>query len=127
LYGATLAGPKASSAWIASGVRYRDRPSADPPNRTLAHLSGGDVIVWAVIYEPADDAPRPIRLDLSRAKRYACCEGADVAGGEYELTGTGPGRGYSVIVRIYFGSHPTRRSRARAQRALRQLQLPALR
>ena len=45
---------------------------------------------------------------LTAAKRFDCCEAAPVAGGEWELTGAGPGRAYSVIVRI---------TSARAQRA----------
>ena len=46
-------------------------------------------------------------------------------GGDYELTGYGPKHAYSAIVRIYFGSHPTKSLLAQAQRALTHLQLPA--
>jgi hypothetical protein len=67
---------------------------------------------------------RRLRLDLDRAKRFDCCEGAYVAGGEYELSGAGPGGVYSAIVRIYFGSPPTQAMRAAAQCALERLQLP---
>ena len=35
----------------------------------------------------------------------------------------GPGA-YSVIVRVYFGSPPTRSARVQAQRAIEQLELP---
>ena len=112
-----------SSAWIARNVHYHDNATADPPNKTLAHLPRTGVIVWAVIFNPAEKGSRSIRLDLGKAKRFACCEGAYVAGGEYELTG--PGRSYWVIVRIYFGSRPTGALRAEAQRALDRLELPA--
>jgi len=104
--------PLESSAWIARNVRYRDSATDDPPNRTLAHLAPNGVIVWAVIYTPAQFGAKPIRLDLSKAKHFACCEGAYLASGNYELTGTDPRGGtYSVIVRIYFGSRPTDRLR----------------
>lgn len=116
-----------SSAWIAKNVRYRDAASADPPNKTLAHLPPNGLIVWAVIFNPAQKGAKTIQLKLGKAKRFDCCEGAYVAGGEYELTGAGPGRSYSVIVRIYFGSRPTRAVRADAQRALDRIELPASR
>ena len=116
-----------SSAWIARNVRYRDYAAADPPNKTLAHLPRTGVIVWAVISTSAENGAKPIQLELNEAKRFACCEGAYVAGGEYELTGSGPGRGYYVIVRIYFGQRPTAALRAEAQRALDRLALPSLR
>ncbi len=127
LYGAPGAGPapKQSAAWIAKNVRYRDLATADPPNKTLAHLPRGGVIVWAIIFQPATGRQQPIRLDFSRAKHFPCCEGEYVAGGEYELAGPGPGRAYETIVRIYFGSHPTCALRAEAQRGLNQLRLPA--
>lgn len=117
--------PKQSTAWIARNVRYGDRASADPPNATLAHLPPDGIVVWAVIYETARRGRRAIELQLGRARRYDCCEGAYVAGGEYELTGTGPRRAYTVIVRIYFGSPPTRALRAEAQHALDHLKLPS--
>jgi hypothetical protein len=116
--------PEESAAWIAKNVRYLNEATADPPNTTLAHLPANGVIIWAVIFHPAQRG-KPIRLDLSNARRLACCEGAYVAGGDYELSGTGPGRSYSVIVRVYFGSRPTAARRAEAQRALGQLKLPA--
>jgi len=117
--------PQESSAWIATGVRYRDPPTADPPNATLGHIPSTGIIVWAVIYQDPKPGRSRIRLDLREAKHFACCEGAAVGGGEYELTGSGPSRAYSVIVRIYFGSPPTRALRSQAQRALDQLRLPA--
>lgn len=113
-----------SSAWIAKGARYRDDAAADPPRKTLAHLPRGGVIVWAQIAEPADRGAKPIRLDLGRAKHFPCCDAAAFASGLYELTGSGPTGGYSVIVRIYFGSLPTSALRDEAQRALNRLELP---
>jgi hypothetical protein len=113
-----------SAAWIARSVRYLDDPTADPPNKTLQHLPRQAVIVWAVIYSPVESGQKPIRLALNNAKYFACCEASYVAGGEWELTGSGRGRAYSVIVRIYFGSRPTGAMRAEAQRALNRLQLP---
>lgn len=123
--GGGVATPLESSAWIARGVRYRDTATADPPNTTLAHLPADGVVVWAVIYSPAESGQKPIRLDLGKATRFACCEAATVVGGEYELTGSGPGHAYSAIVRVYFGSRPTPALRAEAQQALRRLQLPS--
>lgn len=126
-HGTHVATPLESTAWFAKGVRYRDAPTADPPNKTLQHLPRQAVIVWAVIYNPADVGQQPIRLALSAAKRFACCEAVGLVGGEYELTGAGPSRAYSVIVRIYFGERPTSVMRAQAQRALNQLRLPRAR
>ncbi len=118
--------PRESAAWIARNVRYQDRATADPPTRTLAHLPPNGVIVWAVIFSPAQKGEGPIRLDLARAEHFRCCDGpVSVAGGDYELTGHGPDRVYSVIVRVYFGSRPTRSLRAQAQQALHRLRLPA--
>lgn len=119
--------PLESTAWIARGVRYLDNPTADPPNTTLRHLPRQAIIVWAVIYSPVGSSQNPIRLALNNAKHFACCEASSVAGGEWELTGSGPGRTYSVIVRIYFGSRPTDAMRAEAQIALNRLQLPSSR
>jgi hypothetical protein len=113
-----------SAAWIAKNVRYADDATADPPKATLAHIPSNGVIVWAVVFSRAETGQKPIRLDLSGATRFACCEPVDVRGGEYELTGAGPGRADSAIIRVYFGSRPTRASRAAAQRALDQLQRP---
>jgi hypothetical protein len=128
LYGRSpVRAPKESSAWIAINVRYRDKAIADPPNKTLARLPSNGMIVWAVIFQ-SDYTPRTqIELDLRKAKRFECCEGAYVAGGLYELTGAGPRRAYSVIVRVFFGSRPTSARRAAAQRALEQLKLPPAR
>ena len=115
--------PLESTAWIARNVRYRDEPTADPPNATLARLPSNGLIVWAVIYDPANSGA-PLRLDLGKARRLKCCEGAYVAGGNYELAGYGPKRAYSAIVRIYFGSPPTKSLLTQAKRALTHLQLP---
>ena len=128
LYGPSpVRAPKASSAWMARNVRYRDKATADPPNKTLEHLPARGVIVWAVIFQSDYTPQKPIGLDLSRARRLPCCEGAYVAGGVYELAGSGPRRAYSVIVRVFFGSRPTNARRNEAQRALERLELPPLR
>ena len=119
--------PKESTAWTATGVRYRDRPTADPPNVTLARLPRQGIVVFAVIYQSAQKEAKRIELRLDRAKRYPCCDGTYVAGGEWGLAGTGPAAAYSAIVRVYFGSAPTRLMRARAQRALDRLVLPSTR
>jgi len=116
--------PKQSTAWTARGVRYRDRPTADPPVATLARLPRQGIVVFAVIYQSAPHRGRRITLRLDRARRYPCCDGTYVAGGEYALAGAGPGAAYSVIVRVYFGSPPTRALRTQAQRALERLELP---
>jgi hypothetical protein len=113
-----------SAAWIAKNVRYRSNATADPPNTTLARLPPQGVIVWAVIFQPGVGGQTQIRLDLSKARHLDCCDAVGVAGGEYELTGTGPGGIYAVIVRVYFGSRPNSALRAEAQRALTQLELP---
>jgi hypothetical protein len=116
--------PKESTAWMARNVRYRSPATEDPPNGTLAHLPRNGVIVWAVIFQGWPRGQKPIQLDLRRARHLPCCEGESVAGGVSELTGAGPHRAYSVIVRVYFGSPPTRALRAQAQHALDRLQLP---
>jgi hypothetical protein len=117
--------PLESTAWIARNVRYRDEATADPPSKTLAHLPPRGIIVWAVVYAPASSG-RPIQLDLRRARHLACCDGpVRVAGGTYELAGYGPRRAYSAIVRVYFGSRPSRSVIATAQLALDHLRLPS--
>ncbi len=40
------------------------------------------------------------------------------------MAGLGPEAAYTVIVRVYFGSPPTRSMRAQAQAALDHLELP---
>ena len=117
--------PLESAAWIARNVRYTDGATADPPNKTLAHLPAQGIVVWAVIYAPSSNGPR-IQLDLRRARHLACCDGpVRVLGGIYELTGSGPRRAYSMIVRVYFGSPPTKNLLAEAQLALDDLRLPS--
>jgi hypothetical protein len=117
-----------SAAWMARGVRYDDVPTADPPNRTLQDLPRRAVIVWAVISDDGTARQRdPIRLNLALAKRFACCEAARVAGGQWKLSGAGPGHAYSAIVRVFFGSPPTAAMRKQAQVVLNQLQLPSSR
>ena len=120
-----IASPKEASAWIAKGVRYRDRATADPPGATLSHLPRRAILVFAVVYESGWTTQRRITLRLDRATRHPCCDGTYVAGGEYALAGAGPAAAYSVIARVYFGSPPTRSMRAQAQRALDHLVLPA--
>ena len=117
--------PEESTAWIVRGVRYRDRPTADPPDATLSQLPSKGIVVFATVYESAGLRGRPIDLRLARARRYPCCDGTYVAGGEYALAGAGPAAAYSVIVRVYFGSPPTPSMRTRAQHAIDQLELPA--
>lgn len=119
------AAPKESTAWMTSGVAYRDRRTADPPEVTLTQLPPRGVLVFAVIYESGLSRGRPIVLRLDRATRYPCCDGTYVAGGEFALAGVGPGDAYAVNVRVYFGSRPTRSMRAQAQNALDHLQLPS--
>ena len=120
-----IASPKESTAWAARGVRYRDRRTADPPGATLSHFPPGGILIFAVIYQSAKRMERRIDLRLERAKRFPCCDGTYVAGGEYGLTGAAPGGAYSVIVRVYFGSPPTRSMRREAQRALDRVELPS--
>jgi len=109
---------------MAKGVRYRDGPTADPPDATLSELPRGGIVVFAVVYQSAQNSAKRIVLRLADARRYPCCDGTYVAGGEYGLAGAGPAAAYSVIVRVYFGSPPTRSMRAQAQRALDHLELP---
>jgi len=114
-----------SAAWTAMNVRYRNAATADPPNKTLSHLPPNGVIVWAVIYQPAQNDQPPVSLDLGKAQHFDCCDGVGVVGGDDELAGSGPNGAYSVIIRIYFGSRPTAALRTEAQAALKQLKLPA--
>lgn len=119
-----IASPRESTAWMTRGVRYRDRPTADPPVATMSRLPRRAILVFAVIYESGLKTGRRIELRFDRATRYPCCDGTYVAGGEYALAGLGPAAAYSVIVRVYFGSSPTRSMRAQAQRAIDHLKLP---
>jgi hypothetical protein len=123
--GGDVVSPKEATAWIVKGVRYRDARTADPPDATLSRLPPRGIVVFAVIYQSARPAGRRISLRLDRARRYPCCDGTYVPGGELGLMGAGPGRAYSVIVRVYFGSPPTRSMRGQAQRALDRLELPS--
>jgi hypothetical protein len=116
--------PKEATAWIATGVRYRDRATADPPNATLSSLPRRGIVVFAAVYQSGENPQPPVALRFDRARRYPCCDGTYVAGGEYELDGTGPAAAYAVIVWVYFGSRPTPAMRAEAQRALNRLVLP---
>lgn len=122
-YPAYVHGVVGSSAWTARDVRYRDPARADPPAKTLAHLRRTSVIVWAVIGNTGTGS-KSIQLDFSRARHFACCDAGLVAAGEYELAGSARHHSYSVIVRVYFGSRPTRTMRAEAQQALNRLELP---
>jgi hypothetical protein len=120
----TVKSPKESTAWMVKGVRFRDGRTADPPDATISHLPRQGIVVFAVIYQSAARTERRIDLRLAHATHYPCCDGTYVAGGEYGLAGAGPSAAYSVIVRVYFGSPPTRSMRAQAQRALYHLELP---
>jgi hypothetical protein len=120
-----VSSPKQSNAWMARGVRFRDLPTADPPDATMSHLPPRGIVIFAVIYQSGRKTQKPIQLRLSHATRYPCCDGTYVAGGEYGLSGRGPRRAYSVIVRIYFGSRPSLSMRTQAQRALDRLKLPS--
>jgi hypothetical protein len=122
--GGNIAAPKESTAWLVKGVSYRDRPKADPPDATLSRLPRRGIVVFAAVYQSAQTTQGRIVLRLDHARRYPCCDGTYVAGGEYALTGAGPAAAYSVIVRVYFGSSPTQSMRAQAQRALGRLELP---
>lgn len=119
-----IASPKESTAWMTRGVRYRDRRTADPPNATMSHLPPRAILVFAVVYESGRATGNKIQLRIARATRYRCCDGTYVAGGEYAMAGLGPEAAYTVIVRVYFGSPPTRSMRAQAQAALDHLELP---
>jgi hypothetical protein len=107
------------------GTRYRDPPASDPPEATLSQLPRHAIVVFAVIYESARNTEKRVVLRFDRARRYPCCDGTHVAGGEYVLAGGGPAAAYSVNVRIYFGSPPTLSMRAVAQQALNHLELPS--
>jgi hypothetical protein len=115
-----------SAAWTAtSGVRYVNGAYADPPNATLAHLRRGQVIVYGLIQRGTGFGKTPVRLDLRRARQLRCCEGATPPYPyDWELPGPVRNRAYDLIVRVYFGSRPTRALVARAQSALARLRLP---
>src|SRR5579862_2163082 len=68
--GKQVARPEESAAWAAMAVRYSDDATADPPNKTLAHLPPNGVLVWAVIYTAATRGQAPIRLVFDKAKRF---------------------------------------------------------
>jgi len=108
---------------MVKGARYRDPRTADRPNATLARLPADGIVVFAVVYQAARSAAGGIELRLDRARRYPCCDGTYVPGGEYALAGGGPGSPYSV--RVNFGRPPTRSMLAQAQRALDRLELPS--
>ena len=86
-----VASPKEATAWMATDVRYRDPATADPPNATLSQLPRRGIVVFATVYESAAKTKRLGDLRLDRARRYPCCDGTYVPGGEYELAGAGPG------------------------------------
>jgi len=116
--------PLESTAWIARNVRYRDDPTADPLNRTLAHIPPSGVIVWAVIYGAGGAARHSGSTSVEQGASPAVRASTN-AGGNYELTGYGSRRAYSAIIRIYFGSRPTKAMLTEARQALNELQLPA--
>jgi hypothetical protein len=117
-----------SAAWAAN-VRLLDRATSDPPNKTLQRLPPRGIVVWARIQArvgawPPDHRRVSVRYALADAYRFACCKAANVRGGEWELYGFGPKRAYDVLIRIYWGSRPTKHMKAQAERALRGLRLP---
>ena len=117
-----------ATAWAAN-VRYLDNAVSDPPSRTLARIPRRGVVVWASIQPPLMWPPDGRRtsghFSLADAYRFQCCDGSDALVPEWELYGWGPRHTYSVLVRVYFGSAPTRTMRAQAQHALSGLRLPA--
>lgn len=98
--------------------------SYGPLGGVASRLPPDGILVFAVVYQ-AQSRGRRVALRLDHATRFPCCDGTYVPGGEYALAGTGHGAAYSVIVRVYFGSPPTRSARRQAQRALDRLELPA--
>jgi hypothetical protein len=118
-----------STAWAAN-VPYRDPATSDPPNQTLQHLPTGGVVIWAMIQPsmagtlPPDHRRISAHYALADAYHFPCCDGVGVRGGSWELYGFGPKHTYSVIVRIYWGSPPTKTMKAEAQRALDTMRLP---
>jgi hypothetical protein len=90
-------------------------------------------VVWASI-QTTCNTPWPgggrrvsAHYSLADAYHFPCCEGAGTGGGEWELYGFGPKRAYSVLIRIYWGSPPTKAMKAEAATALHSLRLPAVR
>lgn len=121
-----------SVAWAAN-VRCVDCATADPPNVTLGRLPRTGIVVRARI-DPVDGRRWPPggrrlspRLSLADAYRFRCCETGRLAGGEWELYALGPRGGYRVLVRVYWGSGPTKAMVAAARHAIRTLRLPAVR
>jgi hypothetical protein len=58
-----IASPRESTAWMARGVHYRDRPTADPPEATLSRLPPQGIVVFAVVYQSALTSGR-IRAEI---------------------------------------------------------------
>ena len=88
--------------------------------------------MWASIQActagwPPDHRRVSAHYSLADAYHFACCEGAPIKGGEWELYGFGPKRAYSVLIRIYWGSPPTASMEAEATRAVHALRLPDVR
>jgi hypothetical protein len=120
-----------STAWTAN-VPCLDCGRSNPPNATLQHFPGRGIIVWASIRppDPSGWPPRERRVTrnyaLANAYHFPCCEAAGI-GGAWELYGFGPEHRYSVIVRVYWGSPPSKVMQESAQRAIRTLRLPRVR
>jgi hypothetical protein len=121
-----------STAWV-TNVRCRDCGTSNPPNATLQQFPRRGIIVWASIQPPDPTGWPPTRRRLSRnysltdAYHFPCCEATLIGGGAWELYGFGQKRTYSVLIRVYWGSPPTRAMKAVAQRAIRTLRLPQAR
>jgi hypothetical protein len=117
-----------STAW-ASTVPCSDCGTSAPPNKTLKSLPRHGVIVTANIRPagqemwPPDGRRASSRYSVSTAYRFACCEARGI-GGVSEMYGFGPGRKYTVLVRVYWGSPPNKAMRRAAQHAIRTLHLP---
>lgn len=112
-----------STAWI-SNVRYLDNVTTDPPQRTVHNMPPSGIVVWAVI-TPRSGATQRISLDLGKARHGLCCDTTPPPyTREWDLAGLAPSGRYDAIVRIYFGSSPTKAMMHAAQRALRLLVLP---
>ena len=62
-----IASPRESTAWMAKGVRYRDRRTADPPVATLSRFPRGGILVSAVSVYFASPPTRSMREQAQRA------------------------------------------------------------
>lgn len=118
-----------SVAWSAN-VACPDCDHFNPPNSTLRHLGPGGIVIWASIQrgDPSGSLPAgrhlSPHLSLGQAFRLPCCDAVAVRGGAYELDAVGPRKAYMLLVRVYWGSPPSKSMKAEAQHALHSLELP---